>query len=231
MSRQRGFTIIELMIATVVFSMVLLVLAGGLLQIGRSYYKGVASARTQEVARSVVDDIAQNIQMTGGTIIPTNGTMNNGIVSGTCVGSRRYSFARTQQFRSGTHHRLVADNVTGGCIAGPGGTRARSDSVAGTGMIDPLTGGGQEMLGERMRVVNFQVTQNPTDPRLYAILLRVAYGDDDLLCSPGMAGDCTVVGVSPSIGAGRTDLICKDVRAGTQHCAVAEIVTTVVKRL
>jgi prepilin-type N-terminal cleavage/methylation domain-containing protein len=36
MKQQRGFTIIELMIATAVFSVVLLVLTSGIMQIGRT---------------------------------------------------------------------------------------------------------------------------------------------------------------------------------------------------
>lgn len=231
MKRERGFTIIELMIATVVFSVVLLVLTGALIQIGHVYYKGVTSARTQEVARSVVDDVAQSMQMSGGTVIPSDGSMTNGIVKGVCVGTRRYSFAQGRQLTSSTHNRFVADTVTNGCASGPGGTKARSDNTVGTGMTGPLTGGGQELLGERMRLVDFQLTQNPTNAQLYSITVRVAYGDDDLLCSKALAGDCNVNGVSSSVSTFRNDLVCKDIRAGSQFCAVSEIKTTVLKRL
>lgn len=231
MKQQRGFTIIELMIATVVFSVVLLVLTMGLMQIGRTYSKGLNMARTQEVARSVADDIVQTIQFSGGTIIPTNGTMNNGIVRGACVGTRRYSFSPTRQLTATSHHRFVVDTVTGGCATGPGGTVARSDGTVGTGMIGPLSGGGQELLGERMRVVNFSVIPSVTNPSIFNVVVRIAFGDDDLLCSPAIAGDCNANGVSPAIAAGATDLQCKSFRGGTQYCAVSEIATTVVRRL
>jgi prepilin-type N-terminal cleavage/methylation domain-containing protein len=204
MKQQRGFTIIELMIATAVFSV---------------------------VARSVADDIVQTIQFSGGTIIPSNGTMTTGIVKGVCVGNRRYSYVPSRQFTSTSHHRFVVDTVGSGCLAGPGGTIARSDATAGTGMIGPLTGGGQELLGERMRVVNLSVTQDAGNASIYNILVRVAYGDDDLLCSPAISGDCNANGVSPGIAAGATDLQCKTAKAGTQYCGVSEIVTTVVRRL
>jgi prepilin-type N-terminal cleavage/methylation domain-containing protein len=231
MMKQRGFTIVELMIATLVFSVVLLLLTTGLMQIGRTYSKGVSMARTQEVARSVADDVVQAIQFAGGTIIPTNGTMNNGIVSGACIGNKRYSVALTRQYTATSHNRFVTDTIASGCRAGPGGTTARSDGTAGTGMTGPLTGGGQELLGERMRVVDFRVTQSATNPNVYNVLVRVAYGDDDLLCSPALAGDCNANGVSPGIAAGARDLQCKNLRAGTQFCAISEISTTAVKRL
>lgn len=65
---QRGFTIIELMISTVVFSLVLLAASAAIIQIGKKYYKGITNARTQEVARSTVDEIAQSLQFTNQSI-------------------------------------------------------------------------------------------------------------------------------------------------------------------
>src|SRR5690606_22524615 len=86
-SGQKGFTIVELMIATSVFSVVLLLCTYGLLAIGRSYYKGVTISRTQETARLIVDDVAEAIQFNGGAVVLNPaGRMY-------CIGSRRYSYA------------------------------------------------------------------------------------------------------------------------------------------
>ena len=63
-TKNSGFTIIELMIATSVFAVVLVVAASGILAIGMLYYKGVTSSRTQEAARSISNTIANTIQFT-----------------------------------------------------------------------------------------------------------------------------------------------------------------------
>lgn len=228
MSEERGFTLVELLIASAVFAVVLLVITGGLLQIGRTYSKGIASARVQEVARGVADDIGRTLQMSGGTIVPSGAMPVNGAIRGICVGTQRYSYAQGKQISSTTHV-FVADTVANGCVAGPGGTAPLSQS-----QMNSLAGGARELVGERMRLVDLQLTQDAGNPRLYNIKVRVAYGDNDLLCSPSMsATDCNVIGTSPSMALATppTDLICKTAKAGTQYCAVSEIVTTVVKRL
>lgn len=57
-----GFTLVELMIATSIFSVILLLLTFGLLGIGQNYYKGRNSVRTQDTARRIMDEISQAIQ-------------------------------------------------------------------------------------------------------------------------------------------------------------------------
>lgn len=59
---ESGFTLTELMIATTIFSTILLLITLGLLSIGKNYYKGRNTARTQDVARRVIDEITQAIQ-------------------------------------------------------------------------------------------------------------------------------------------------------------------------
>ncbi len=57
--KPHGFTIIELLIATTIFSVVLLLAASGLLYIGRLYYKGLTSSATQEAARNIMQELTQ----------------------------------------------------------------------------------------------------------------------------------------------------------------------------
>lgn len=230
LNKSGGFTLVELMIASAVFSVVLLVITAGLLQIGRVYYRGVSSARVQEVARGVADDVAHTLQMSGGTVLTTGAMPVNGNVRGICVGTQRYSYVLGGQIPTDYKHAFVADTVTSGCAAGPGGTQTMTQA-----QMDALNGGARELLGDRMRLVDLQLTQDadPANSRMYHIKVRVAYGDDDLLCSPGLANDCNVTGTSPSMALATppADLICKTAKAGTQYCAISEIVTTVVKRL
>src|SRR4051812_8577751 len=91
---QSGFTIIELLIATVIFALVLLVITTGVLQFTRQYYKGVISSHTQSAARAIADDVTRALQFGVGSVQPltTNGTSPAGQTYGYCIGqSKRYS--------------------------------------------------------------------------------------------------------------------------------------------
>jgi prepilin-type N-terminal cleavage/methylation domain-containing protein len=220
-SDRRGFTLIELMIATLVFSMVLLVLTAGIMEIGRVYYKGVASTRTQEVARSIADDIGRSVQFAGGTVIQTGSMPNNVNVRGFCVNNRRYSYIPSVQLSTAGQRKFVADTVASGCGSG---TTPLSQGQMNNAAAFP----GQELLGNGMRIVALQLTQSPADPSLYDLTIRVAFGDDGVLCSPS-AGDCGATTTSTNLS--NTDLQCKSSRLSSQFCAMTEIKTTVTKRI
>lgn len=225
-NRSAGFTIIELLIATVVFSIVLLTISAAIIQIGRLYFKGITSARTQEVARSVMDDIAQAIQFDTGVVVATPA---NGSSRGLCVATKHYSYALGQQ-REGSgasaKHALVVNNVPSGCTT----TQAQDLTAAAVS--------GTELLGEHMRLSNLSVQPQPGSPNTYKITVRVVYGDFDLLCSPqglldgNVDASCTsTIPMTDTAIASARDLRCKDIRSGTQFCAASELSTIVERRL
>lgn len=112
-SNQSAFTIIELMIATLVFSVILLLLSTGLIQIGKNYYKGNLQSRTQETARNIIDEISRGIQFSGDTIVtpdpdafavipippyPDPPAMpNSGSRYGFCINGIKYSYIIDRQ--------------------------------------------------------------------------------------------------------------------------------------
>src|SRR5438105_2859585 len=61
-SSSSGFTIVELLIATTVFSIVLIVFLATFLRISELFYKGVSLSNTQETARTVLQDITDDLQ-------------------------------------------------------------------------------------------------------------------------------------------------------------------------
>ena len=218
MKKSKGFTIIELMFATVVFSVVLLICSFALLQIGRTYYKGVTASKTQENSRSVIDEISRGIQFSGSSIAPTIGGS-----SVFCIGDQRYSYKLNQQVEDNSpfsthqgYHALVVDSFPG-CNSGTPSQDLNSNSISG-----------RELLGQHMRLNKLSVTQVTDQTNLYNISIRVVYGDDDLLCSPS-ANDCSSSTTSTNLE--NTDITCKSIRAGTQFCAVSELNTVVQKRL
>jgi prepilin-type N-terminal cleavage/methylation domain-containing protein len=211
---QQGFTIVELMIATAVFSVVLLLCAVAIVQVGRMFYKGTILNRTQNAARTAADDVSQAIQFGSDSanffrqVTATVGTAP-GTVSATayCLGDVRYTAApNTLSLGSGTGriaHVLWKDRP-GATATGANCTPANITSAA--------LSGGQELLGDSMRLAAFTVSGAPGT--IWSINLTVAYGaTDDVFANPG------------------TYTQCASQESGGQFCAVSTINTNVVKRL
>jgi prepilin-type N-terminal cleavage/methylation domain-containing protein len=165
--RQQGFTIIELMIATAVFSVILLLCTAGLIQVGRLYQRGITESQTQEAARTVIDEISQAIQLSGEGVYGPSA--NN-----YCVGNKNYSFHLGKQVSDST---LDTDR---GLIV----TSANCDAST------PVNWSGEELLGKNMRLTKFSITGSNN---VYTVTARVVYGDDDLLNPDGgpYVGDVT----------------------------------------
>jgi prepilin-type N-terminal cleavage/methylation domain-containing protein len=199
-----GFTIIELMIATLVFGLVLLVITGAVTQFTRVYYKGVTQDTVENTATTVINSISQAIQFDGGTITP--GTANGSSVD-YCIGGQRYSYILGHELidsdPSPTQypHALVVDNVPG-CNSATQAQDLTSSSVLGV-----------ELLAPHMRLSNLTIT-NIQHTDLWTVNVRIVYGDDSVLSDPT-----------------GTDASCQTVVAGTQFCAVSDITTTVLKRV
>lgn len=205
----RGFTLVELMIATTVFAMVLLVLTAGIIQISRTYQKGIVQSKTLNVARAIADDVAQSIQFAGGTIANSPDPS----IPGFCIGTRSYS------------------PNPGAQVDGTGTSGVTAATVASCPTL-PDSAVGQEMLGKGMRIARLELVDKGGG--LYEVTVRVVYGDDDLLCSPSYdSASCTndVAMSSTDIKTHLNDLRCKDISSGTQFCAVSQLTSTAVRRL
>ncbi len=200
-----GFTIIELMIATTVFSIVLLLCTFGLLQVSRVYYKGVTAAKVQEALRSVTDNITRIVQFSGGTVVPTPSTTTPGTPFVFCIDDQRYSVVTDRQLvetnpnqsLSQIRHVLVVDTFPG-CNSSTAPQDLTQASI-----------NGQELLSPNMRLSKFEIKN--LSANLYEVNIRIVYGDDDLLNSGHNS--------------------CANVRAGTQFCAVGELNSVVQKRI
>ena len=208
--QQAGFTIVELMVATLVFSMVLLVITIGVLSFTNAYYRGVTQSSTQNTARLILENISQAIQFSGLQVTsPITGTGNT---RGFCLGDQRYSFLLGYQLVDGTpkanqsKHALMQD-AYGDCSG------ASAQDLQSSGTLK-----GEELLSPHMRLAKLSVT--PLANNLYSVTIRVVYGDDDLLVSPS--------GKTPAATA--PDATCKG-SAGAQFCAVSELSTVVQKRI
>ncbi len=227
---KRGFTVVEMMIATMVFSTVLLVIAIGIMQFTRVFYKGVTEANMQDTTRTIVDQISQSIQLAGGVVTVPAAT-STAKLSSFCIGGQRYSYYVGKQLIDSStpapggsnkaNHVFYYEPSVAGCSSGSG---------ADINTATPPSGG-REMLTPGARVVGFSLTQ--PSPNVYRISIRAVYGDDDLLCTPNVAGSCSSSSVLSSavLSAPDAKLQCKNIRSGTQFCSVSEVTTVVTKRV
>jgi len=230
-SNKQGFTIVELMIATMVFSVILLLITFGMLQVGRTYYKGITSTKTQNAARSIMDRISQAIQFSGGEVKETPPVGAPGTVYAFCINDQQYSFLIDKQLTDGSpnpdqsKHVLVVDTPAGGCntttppdLNNPADLK---DAMVFPDAVDP-----EELMGANMRLAKLSVTPDPTDPgitdpslgiSLWRITVKVVYGDNDLLINDSTDPDYHQK--------------CAASSAGTQFCAFSELSTVVKKRV
>jgi prepilin-type N-terminal cleavage/methylation domain-containing protein len=208
-----GFTILELMIASSIFAVILLVLAVGVIRVTNDYYKGINSSKTQANARSIITELTQAIQF-GKNITITQVDKGTNI-GGVCVDNTLYSFQLGQQViddspKSSLHQGYHALVVTTG-------SDCRNTKPSIPPNSDPLPAGQRELVGERIRLNALTVT--PTKG-VYIIRVRLVYGDDDLLTPT----------VSDSTDWANTDEGCLS-GAGSQFCAASDLTTNIGQRL
>lgn len=215
-SRQKkegGFTIVEFMIATAVFSMVLLVCAYAIVYIGRVYYKGIITNRAQDAARMVIEDMAGAIQF-GPRADDLNSfartspeRTDSGVVQqAICIGRNRYTFAKGVSLgtESGqSQHVLWKDQIP------EGSTSCIADAVMNSSTPSGVDGA-RELLGKNMRVSNMSVTRNGN---IFTVRALIAYGDTADLFTDTTFSEC------------------QGVANGGQFCATSGFTTNVVKRL
>lgn len=220
---QKGFTILELMIATMVFSVIFLATTTAILQMSKLYYKGVMSGRTQEVTRGLVDQLSQQLQFGGNDVTP--GVDSSPVVTGSpqsdgrltfkavCIGNVRYTYRIDTQVSDGTasgsydsansrlQHALWRDTVSSGCDA------------VDLSQAQPSSGG-EEVLGQNMRLAKFVVTPCDSTTNICNISVGVIYGDNDLIAydGSGLPDHCQSI-------------------VGSQWCAASQISTSVLKRV
>ncbi len=245
-SSSAGFTIIELLIATLIFSLVLILITTGVMQFTRQYYKGIISSNTQNTARAIIDDVTRTIQFNTGNLYSltsttlTPNTDPSAPALGYCIGeTKRYSFRINAQVTEGTadtnahqsNHSLITDGVSGCSTATPAldvrnpNILVNPDIQTGRALLYP-----RELIGQRMRLSKFKIETVPNMVGTYTVTVRVIYGDDDLLCTPSVPNSCVGRNTTPDPLSDASTLMCKST-IGSQFCAVSELSTTVKKRV
>jgi len=211
-AHNKGFTIIELLIATTVFSVILLIAATTLIQVSRLYYKGIISSRTQAAARTVTDEVTRALQFSGGEFVHNTADANKSVI---CFGNTRFTYVKNKQVTANdppagnqTRHALWRDKISD--VA----SQCNADNAPNIAEVSPGGSEGKSMLEERMRLSKFEINADAANDRVINVLIEIAYGDDDLL---NTAGDGSMT--------------CKGAVTGSQWCAVSRLSTQVFRRV
>lgn len=217
---EAGFTIIELMIALSILSLVLLLSTFGIVQIGKLYSKGMNQANTQNAARNIMNNIASQIQLGG--VIPQfvapstpATTTTPSSVGAVCIGSKRYSFMVNHQLtKAPTDHALWLDVMNGSSTCLPITTLITS--VAPTDLLNTSSpNNGSELLSTNMRLTDLNIA---SANGFYTITVSLAYGDNDLINYTPRSG------VTPAV------TTCKG-GTGSEFCALATLTQTIAPRM
>ena len=172
-----GFTLVELMISTGVFSVVLLICTTAVLVIGQDFNKAAIASLTQNTSRNIIDNITRELQYnTGSVTIDTSATVH--VV---CIGTVRYSYLLGYELVDGpfdsakqqSPHVLWRDEAAGSTCS----------PLDVTEVTVALTGGKELMsLHTRLReLTGLNITPVPGTHTLYNIDVSVIYGDKDVI--------------------------------------------------
>jgi prepilin-type N-terminal cleavage/methylation domain-containing protein len=211
-SNQAGFTLIELMIATTIFTVLLVIIIFAFLFVSNDYVKSNVEAQTQETARAVIEQVAEDIQLNNFNVSPI---ITSGNYHMYCIGNDRYSFWYNKEIAGsgsdGAPHALVIDT---GCT---------SSSVPET--LNDATITGNELLGNHMRLGNFSVTNTGVAGQ-YAVSVTIAYGSDN----QGQGGPL-IPTANTSTNPTSYTYTCPDNNLGGNFCASTTLSTIVQQRV
>lgn len=172
--KTNGFTIVELLIATTVLTVVLVGASFVLVQVGRLYYKGTITAKTQSAGRNIVDSISRPIQLRGGA--PSTPAEHPTVPSTyvVCVGNQRFTYQTQFQVGSGPNRRPHA--VWRDTIQSQGECLTTAPNITNTTIASP----GESMLSDGMRLFDLSITESPSGvDGIYVVSVRVGYGELD----------------------------------------------------
>jgi prepilin-type N-terminal cleavage/methylation domain-containing protein len=167
LNRQRGFTFIELTIAMALFSMVLISLTAGIIQLYKIYQAGLGVRSTQQVARTISDDITRTGREAAGfevsAVTPTQPVATNG---GVIVNSPQ----RTMCYFNSSFRRRATIYYTE--VAGPNQFNFFRATITNPTPLPPNTcdrarivaGSPQRLNSIDTSVLRFDATVDPTLP-------------------------------------------------------------------
>lgn len=172
--KQKGFTIVELMIAIAVFSVIMLLVTIGIIQIARNYQQAATRVKLEDASREIHYQIGQSIQFAGADVQSYAPGQLTGVASAytiVCVGTQRYLWKDANTTTAGQVG-LYIDTIAGPNACGTAAFNAASAQVP---------------LPNNSRVVTFSVESSNA---ISAISTRFVVGDRDMFVGDDFANAC-----------------------------------------
>lgn len=206
MAKEKGFTIVELVLAMAFFSFILLFVIVGFVQINRSYTRGLTTRSIQNAAREVIDDISLAIRNAEANSVETHNTVPGDLRL--CVGSTRLGWNMSD----------TAGNFTAETYGDTGDVFSLTRTTSGACLDDineNASGGNgtQSLLDDGIVVQHLSVVRLGTSNSFEVTLIVSTDGraNPNDFSSFGINAEC-------------------DIQTGDQFCDVARIDTVVTAR-
>ena len=172
-----GFTIIELMIATAVFTVILLITTAALIGISQTYIKGSVQDNTQQSARSIVEDISQGIQFNDPSTITLPTQVGTSDIYYFCIGNDEYVYNLDLKLAS-YNASFPNENSTWALVRYQ--TASSGCTTPGPTFNNQASYNSEELLSKNERLGQLSITQL-SGQNVYTVALVIGYGDNDLL--------------------------------------------------
>jgi prepilin-type N-terminal cleavage/methylation domain-containing protein len=225
---QDGFTIIELMIATAIFTIMLILTTTTIIGITQTYIKGSVEGQTQQTARTVLSDISQAIEFndSGDITVTTN---YSGDVYYFCTGSDVYVY-QLDKYLSPTL--TGSEYSTWALVRFP--YSSCTVPLNSLNQPDPLgQAGAEELLATNERLGWLYISPLAINGETaYTINLEIGYGDNVLLNDTfNTNGDYNVnaLPTAPPVSA-QYEYRCIS-GLDSSFCATSTLTTTVIPRI
>jgi prepilin-type N-terminal cleavage/methylation domain-containing protein len=176
--KQAGFTIIELLIATLIFSTILILATSAIIEITQTYIRGYIESNTQNVNRTLVDQIDKSIQFSSGNITISGTTCASGSTCWFCVNGNLYVYKYGLELTSASGDIFMEE---------PNAQDCNDPAASPTGELNlgNPPSGSIELLTTHMTLVPpagnaSLLTQVPIDnsnQELYSVNINILYGD------------------------------------------------------
>lgn len=222
--KQSGFTIIELLVAMVAFSSMILIVGLTTLQLGRMYYKGVSTINTQEATRTVVASVGEQLQFATGIVTQQPADLIRGTarIKSYCIGDVRFTYVINRRLDSSLsapgfsdadktmRHVLWQDRKT-------------TTECTPVDLASQTLANGKDLVGEDMRLKEFSIRENvvPVLPGgrsdIAKIDVNIIYGVNELINFTDAPGTENPEG-------------CKTGDVTAQWCAQSNLTTNVFRR-
>ena len=169
---EKGFTVIELMIATLIFSVILVAITAGVMNFTKAYYRSTFDSMTQNSVRNITEAVTKAVQFGKAPIVIPAAPGSNYF----CAGGYMFVYTtnKSEMYTSGstTTGFYMKPNLDAGCTYTP--------IAAGEKVTQFLT--------DRMSVqyVKFEQTSQGAN-----ITVKIAYGDPTWLTTLGQNAQCT----------------------------------------